>query len=247
MAIDVGSTAIKIVFAEEKRMIWKTATPTKPGQPAVVDELIGRGLAECGKSGNDIETVCATGYGRRLINGNCRVVDEITANAAGIRQLTGGAAKTLINIGGQDVKIIRLSDEGAVTDFKMNDKCAAGTGRFFEMAARILDAPLESFATNGVHEAVAINSICAVFAESEIVSLLAEGVDKFRIIKGLNDSVARRIAGLAGRMDLAPDVYVDGGPALNRGLVESLEDELLCDLKTTEDPRFTVAWGALFC
>lgn len=247
IGIDVGSTAIKIVFVRDNQMIWKKAVPTKPGQPALVDEMIQQGLEDCSLSREDIKNTCATGYGRNLISDSSWVVDEITANAAGIHQLTSGRARTLINIGGQDVKIIKLSDTGQILDFRLNDKCAAGTGRFFEIAARILDTPLDEFSCDSQEEPVNISSICAVFAESEIVSLLAQGVDKRRIIKGLNNSVAQRIANLTGPGALDADVYVDGGPALNQGLIESLEDELLCDIKKVEAPQFTVAWGTLFC
>ncbi|MBN1931124.1 MAG: CoA activase [Desulfobacterales bacterium] len=247
IGIDVGSTAIKIVFSADNQMIWKKAVPTRPEQPALVNELIQQGLDDCCLLKKDIKTLCTTGYGRNLINGSSRVVDEITANAAGIHQLTSGRARTLINIGGQDVKIIKLSDTGRILDFKMNDKCAAGTGRFFEIVAKILDTPLNEFSFESSDEPVNINSICAVFAESEIVSLLAQGIDKHRIIKGVNNSVARRIANLTGHADLDEDVYVDGGPALNQGLIESLENELLYDIKKVQDPQFTVAWGTLFC
>ncbi len=248
IGIDVGSTAIKIVFAENDAIVWKKSVATKPGQPEVVDAIIKEGLLFCNATTDDIEKKCVTGYGRNLINGSSYTVDELTANAAGIHSLTSGKARTVINIGGQDVKVIRLSETGQIIDFRMNDKCAAGTGRFFEMAARILDTPLTEFyeANQKADEAVNINSICAVFAESEVVSLMAQGVNKYSIIRGLNNAVARRIANLTGNGVLEDDVYIDGGPALNTGLVEALEDELLCDIYVVKSPQFTVAFGALF-
>jgi len=248
IGIDVGSTEIKIVFVSSDQMVWKQAVPTKPGQPELVDQLIRKGMAACSVVPADIEKTCVTGYGRNLINGSNYTVDELSANAAGIHRLTSGTARTLINIGGQDLKIIRLSDTGKILDFKMNDKCAAGTGRFFEIVANILDTPLDEFNTAGMtaDEAVSINSICAVFAESEIVSLMAQGIHKNSIIKGLNGSVAKRIATLVGNVALEEDVYIDGGPAMNTGLVECLEDELLCDINVLEAPQFTVAFGALY-
>ncbi len=248
IGVDVGSTSIKIVFVEADRIVWKKAVPTKPGQSALVEDLIEQGLNACSASKTDIEKTSVTGYGRNLIGADRHVVDEIWANAAGIQRLTCGRAGTLINIGGQDVKVIKLSETGRVLDFKMNDKCAAGTGRFFEMAAHILDTPLEAFqASNAIADkAVNINATCAVFAESEMVSLLAKGVDKHSIIKGINQSVARRVAHLAGNGLLQEDVYVDGGPANNRGLVASLADQLLCDIKVVEAPQFTVALGSLY-
>lgn len=248
VGIDVGSTAIKIVFVNSDRAIWKRAIPTKPGQPSLVEDLIDRGMKACDISKADIEKICVTGYGRNLISSNNQVVDEIWANAAGIHRLSVGKAGTVINIGGQDVKIIKLSATGEVTDFRMNDKCAAGTGRFFELAARILDTPLEAFhQSHATSEPVAnLNSTCAVFAESEMVSLMAKGASKHSIIKGLNTSVAKRIANLAGSSILEADIYVDGGPAKNRGLTESLEEALFCDIKVVDDPQFTVAFGSLF-
>ncbi len=254
IGIDVGSTGIKIVFvgsggseesADPDQIIWKIVVPTKPGQSAMVDDLIQQGLTAVCAAPSDIKKTCVTGYGRNLINSTSHVVDEISANAAGITRLTRGRARTLINVGGQDVKIIKLDESGQVTDFKMNDKCAAGTGRFFEIAATILDTPLEEFHTKDI-QAININSTCAVFAESEIVSLLAKGVNKYRIIKGINNAVAKRIATLAGNGLLEEDIYLDGGPAQNKGLRQSLEEYLFCDIKVVESPQFTVALGSLY-
>jgi predicted CoA-substrate-specific enzyme activase len=248
IGIDVGSTSIKIVFVDSDRIIWKKVVPTKPGQSDVVDDLIEQGMNACSSLKADIEQTSVTGYGRNLICGDNHVVDEIWANAAGIQRLTGGRAGTLINIGGQDVKIINVSETGRVLDFRMNDKCAAGTGRFFEMAATILDTPLENFHQSDTmaDRAVNINATCAVFAESEIVSLLAKGMDKHSIVKGINQAVAKRVARLAGNGFLEGDVYVDGGPAQNRGLVDCLSDRLLCDIKVVDAPQFTVAFGSLY-
>ncbi|WDP91020.1 MAG: hypothetical protein HUN04_15485 [Desulfobacter sp.] len=246
IGIDVGSTGIKMVFVSpETRILWKKVTPTRPGQSGVVEALIREGLKDLSAGPDDIEKTCVTGYGRNLIPDSDHVVDEITANAAGIHFLTQGRARTLINIGGQDVKIISLSREGRVTDFRMNDKCAAGTGRFFEMAARILDTPLDDFAADEGTAPAAINATCAVFAESEIVSLMAQDVAKGAIIQGINNAVARRIANLAGASPLEEAVFADGGPAMNQGLIYSLEDALLCDIHVTEAPQFTVALGAV--
>jgi len=246
IGIDVGSTGIKIVFVKESTPVWKKVVPTKPGQSSLVNELIGQGLNALNGEQKDIKKICVTGYGRNLIQDSNKVVDEISANAAGITLLTNGKARTLINIGGQDVKIIKLDHQGQIMDFRMNDKCAAGTGRFFEIAANILDTPLGDFHVKEDVEAVSINATCAVFAESEIVSLLATGVNKNSIIKGINNAVAKRIANLAGNGHLEEDIYIDGGPARNRGLIESLEDALLCDIKTADEPQFTVALGSLF-
>lgn len=246
VGIDLGSTAIKVVFVEHQQMVWKKAVPTVPGQSEIVDRLKAEGLAATGRPAEQIAAVAVTGYGKGLIPGAHKVIDEVSANAMGAFLLSGSKARTVINIGGQDVKVIRLSDNGKLIDFKMNDKCAAGTGRFFELAARILDTPVEAFGSLGgdAVDPVNINSTCAVFAESEMVSLMAKGIARECIIRGLHEAVARRIANLAGNRDLVDDVYLDGGSANNRGLVMAIEDELFREVHVLPSPQFTVAYGA---
>ena len=246
IGVDLGSTAIKIVFTADRRIAWKKAVPTVPGQAQIVDRLTGEGLEATGCAAARIGGVAVTGYGKGLIPGAHKVIDEVSANALGAFELSGGKARTIINIGGQDVKVIRLSVGGRLIDFKMNDKCAAGTGRFFEVAARILDTPVASFdeLTRDVSDPVKINSTCAVFAESEIVALMAENIDRRRIIQGLHEAVARRVAALAGNREVTDDVYLDGGSANNHGLVTAIADELYRDVHVLDHPQFTVAYGA---
>jgi predicted CoA-substrate-specific enzyme activase len=187
----------------------------------------------------------STGYGKSLYKKADLLLDELSANARGLHLVSGGEARRAINIGGQDLKTLRLSESGEVTDFRMNDKCAAGTGRFFELAARLLNVPLSKFAELAElpGEEVELNSTCVVFAESEIVSLLARGVPPQSVIRALHASVARRAAGLLGRVEDAA-VWLDGGPAQNRGLAEAMEDELLTEVRVVPEPQFTVAYGA---
>lgn len=242
----MGSTAIKMVLTDGENILWQARTPTAPGQEAVAQSLISEALVQLNLEQSQISEVVATGYSKKLFVNATQNIDEITANAIGIFKLSGGRARTIINIGGQDLKVLILGEDGRVVDFKMNDKCAAGTGRFFEQAARILNTPLTEFGplsmTSGTD--LELNSTCVVFAESEIVSLLARGVRREDVIRSLNFSVARRVAGLMGRS--APDgaVYLDGGPAQNTGLVQALEDELLSEVKVLQEPQFTVAYGA---
>lgn len=244
--IDLGSTAIKAVFVRDREIVWKSAVPTAPGQEAIALKLVEEGLAELSASPEDLEGVAATGYGRNLMSSVDKVVDEVSANAMGVFFLSNEKARTVINIGGQDVKVISFSSEGKLVDFKMNDKCAAGTGRFFEMAARILDTPVYEFGDlcGNADESVSINSTCAVFAESEIVSLLAGGTRRENIIRGLHESVARRISNLMGSRGIEDDLYLDGGSANNMGLVSAIEDEVLRDMYVLPHPQFTVAYGA---
>lgn len=245
VGIDLGSTAIKTVFVKDGAFAWFKAVPTAPGQERLAQAVMEEGLAALGASEGDIDGVATTGYGKSLIAGANRIIDEVSANALGMHLLSGGRARTIINIGGQDIKIIQVGENGKLLDFRMNDKCAAGTGRFFEMAARILDTSIQDFAalSEQAPEAAVINSTCVVFAESEIVSLVAKGTSREAIVKGLHESIARRIAGMMEKTALG-GIYLDGGSANNRGLVEAIEDELMDDVNVLDHPQFTVAFGA---
>jgi predicted CoA-substrate-specific enzyme activase len=246
IGLDLGSTAIKIALVKNGGLAWTQQTPTLPGQEALTLELMRLALKEVGLERDDIESITATGYGKKLVTSVGRQTDEISANAKGLHVLSGGCCRTIVNIGGQDLKIISLTEDGRVDGFKMNDKCAAGTGRFFEQVSRILDTPLSSFGDLDVaaNEPLELSNTCVVFAETEIVSLLAKGVSKENIIRGLHRSVARRISNLLGRERPTPEIYLDGGPASNQGLVTALEDELMTDIKVLPQPQFTVAYGA---
>ncbi|MDR3280862.1 MAG: acyl-CoA dehydratase activase [Synergistaceae bacterium] len=246
VGLDLGSTSIKTIFVKGDRAIWRGVAPTAPGQENVARSLINDGLSACGLTRGDISAVASTGYGKKLFPSADRYIDEISANAAGAFKMSGRQARTIVNIGGQDLKVLFLGSDGRVEDFRMNDKCAAGTGRFFELVARLLDTPLSGF--DRLYEAasgdVEINSTCVVFAESEIVSLMARGIKKEDIAGALYASVARRIAGLLGSSSEGGAIYIDGGPAQNRALANALEDELMTEVRVLEAPQYTVAYGA---
>ncbi|MDR3221196.1 MAG: acyl-CoA dehydratase activase [Candidatus Accumulibacter sp.] len=246
VGVDLGSTAIKTVIARDGDILWRGQTNTAPGQEELAMRLIESGLRALDSALDAVCGVAVTGYGKKLFADASARVDEISANAAGLFCLSGGAARTIINIGGQDLKALHLDENGRVRDFRMNDKCAAGTGRFFELAARLLDTPLSEFGTlaRQARQELELNSTCVVFAESEMVSLLARGTPREEIISALHRSVARRAAGLAGR-NISGPVWLDGGSAKNTGLVEALEDELMTEIKVLEEPQYTVAYGAL--
>ena len=244
--IDLGTAAIKVVFIDGRRLLWSKAFPTVPRYIKACEQLIEDGLRALGIKKKDVAGIATTGYGKRLYPGCKRIVDEISANAMGAYILSNKRAKTIINIGGQDVKVIKLSCDGKVKDFKMNDKCAAGTGRFFEMAGRMLDTSVQEFGdlSSLCQSPVCINSTCAVFAESEIASLLSMGRSKNDIIAGLHKSVARRIFGLTGSLYLEEEIYLDGGPGVNSGLLLSIKEEFMKDISVLAQPQFTVAFGA---
>jgi predicted CoA-substrate-specific enzyme activase len=246
IGLDLGSTFIKIVFIDGEELIWRGKTSTAPGQETLASKLIEEGRKALGLPDGFKAGVVSTGYGRNLFQAADLKVDEISAGSMGAFKRSGGAARNVLNIGGQDIKALRLSESGQIVDFKMNDKCAAGTGRFFEAAARILDTPIEEFGllSNLADEEVELNSTCVVFAESEIVSLLAKGVKRESIIKALNASVARRATGLLGREAAGEGLWLDGGPALNSGLVAAFEDALMTEVRVLPEPLYTVAYGA---
>ena len=246
IGVDLGSTFIKVVFVEGDKMIWRGLKPTAPGQDALALKLIEEGREKLGLQESSCNGIASTGYGRNLFNAAGLKVDEISAGALGAFKRSGGAARNVLNIGGQDIKALRLSESGRVADFRMNDKCAAGTGRFFELAARILDTPLEDFGrlSGQAGAEIELNSTCVVFAESEIISLLARGVPRESVIKALNVSVARRAAGLLGAEAANDGLWLDGGPARNGGLLSAFEDELMAKVRTLPEPLYTVAYGA---
>ncbi|MDR2443074.1 MAG: acyl-CoA dehydratase activase [Deltaproteobacteria bacterium] len=249
IGIDLGSTAIKMALVDNGQLRWSGRRPTAPGQERLAQELIDRAMDELNLKGSDIEGIAATGYGKKLLTTANSLVDEISANALGLHHLSCGQGRVIINVGGQDLKVIRLDADGKIVDFRMNDKCAAGTGRFFEQVARILDIEVESFGalSDAPDEPVELNSTCAVFAESEIVSLLARGASPASVIKGFHISLARRVASLVGSAAATAsdfEIWLDGGPSQDRGFRAALEDELMCSVSVLKAPQYTVAFGA---
>lgn len=248
--IDVGSTAIKVAVVDEAGKIagvhvTSSGSLFHKNSVAALQTL----LDQLGLKRDDVRYLIATGYGRKLFKEADDSISEITANAAGAFE-TGkayGGVRTIINIGGQDSKAILIDDTGNVVNFAMNDKCAAGTGRFLDVAARNLELDLEELGEyhfKGACAPLKINSTCTVFAESEIIGLLANGHGKSEIIAGIHYSIAVRTARLAKRVGLEERLYFDGGPALNKGLVAALQDELQRELVVPEFPQTTTAFGA---
>jgi predicted CoA-substrate-specific enzyme activase len=186
----------------------------------------------------------ATGYGRKLITDAERAITEITCQAWGVRHRSP-QARTIIDIGGQDSKLLRLRDDGAVDDFVMNDRCAAGTGRFLEVVAAQLGLRLKVMGdlASGGDGPAAISSMCVVFAETEIVGLLASGITRESIAAGVQQAIAKRVAAMAGRNVASPVVFT-GGVALIPGMDAALERTLGLPVAIAPDPQSTAALGA---
>jgi predicted CoA-substrate-specific enzyme activase len=248
--IDIGSTAIKVALVDETGSlagVHVTASGSLFHKNA--KQALACLLTELNIHQNEVRYLIATGYGRKLFKEADDSISEITANAIGAHEVgkAFGGVRTIINIGGQDSKAIQIDTDGHVANFAMNDKCAAGTGRFLDVAARNLEIDLEELGDyhfNSTGAPMTINSTCTVFAESEIIGLLAKGHGKGSIIAGIHYSIAKRTVRLAKRVGIEDRVYFDGGPALNKGLVAAIEDELQRELVVPEHPQTTTAFGA---
>lgn len=250
--IDAGSRTIKVVLFDGEaegidgkggRVVASALADQGVDQRARVEGLFHRALGESGLPQSAVGRVIATGYGRDRVEFADTTVTEITCHAAGVRHLIP-ETKTVIDIGGQDSKLIRL-DGALIRDFAMNDRCAAGTGRFLEIVANQLEIPLNAVGTMAARSAApaAINSTCVVFAETEIIGLLAEGVAREDIVAGVRAAIATRVASMAGR-GVEPPVVFTGGVALIPGMDRALESVLGCPVRIPEAPQFTGALGA---
>ena len=250
VGIDIGSTTIKIVLTDEtEKMIDKIASPTGSMFNKNALDSLDRLLASNNLTRENISYMVSTGYGRKLFKTSNENINELTANAKGARNCLGNGdkVKTIINVGGQDTKIIILDNDGKMTNFFMNDKCAAGTGRFLDISARNLEVEVDQMEIlhfEAKDTPLPINSTCAVFAESEIISLLAAGHNSSEIASGIHYSIAKRIVRLAGRGRVEDSVLFDGGTALNKGMLDALENELMRPVFVNPFPQFTTAFGA---
>ena len=245
--IDSGSTSTDAVILDRSgRIVAYSIVPTGAGAKAGARQALEEALTRAGLTEADLGARVYTGYGRDFIGGEGgAAVTEITCHARGAHHLDP-EVRTVVDIGGQDSKVIRLDAEGAVQNFVMNDKCAAGTGRFLEMMARTLQIPLSEMSTLGLawKKDVTISSMCTVFAESEVVSLVAQSTAPADIIHGLNKSVAGRTAALAKRVNGTPKYMMTGGVAKNQGLVKELEKSLGAPVEVSEYSQLCGALGA---
>ncbi len=248
--IDIGSTAIKIVIVDkDENIVAQSVSASGSMFYKYAKESLERLLQSVNLTFEDISYTVATGYGRKLYKEADETISEITANAVGARKAGEkfGIIRTIINLGGQDSKAISLDEEGNVTNFAMNDRCAAGTGKFLDVAAAKLEIGVDELAKYHFASGdtvLTINSTCAVFAESEIITLLGNEHKKEDIVAAIHYSIARRVAKLIKRVGLKEVVYFDGGPALNRGLVAALEEELSTKIAVADNPQTTTALGA---
>ena len=246
VGIDAGSRAIKIslVDADSRETVSEGVVDQGVQQDKLVTELLEDLLSKSGLQRTDIARVVATGYGRNRIDMADTTITEITCHAAGVRHRVPDAM-TVIDIGGQDSKFLRLTPEGVVRDFAMNDRCAAGTGCFLEVVSSKLGVNLGELGTMAAQSQnpAVISSMCVVFAETEIIGLLSEGTATEDIIAGVQHSIASRVASMAGKNAEVPVVFT-GGVALIRGMDQALASTIGQKVKIAPDPQMTGALGA---
>ncbi len=243
--VDIGARTIDIVLFDGAQVVEALVRDTGAFPKKNAADAFEEVLRSAGVQASGIDRILATGYGRNYFDGAHKVASEILCHAAGVAYLFP-AVRTVIDIGGQDSKMIEVSD-GAVKNFVMNDRCAAGTGRFIEIVAKTLNIALEDTgkAAAGSGDSCEISSMCAVFAESEIIGLLHKGVPRETILRGVFRSVARRTLGMTGKVGLKDDVVFTGGVALNAGVLEALKHEAGRNgIKVPPNPQITGALGA---
>ncbi len=242
--IDVGSLTAEVVIFEQD-IVQSVIVPTGANSRGAAEKAMEQALGAAGLEKADLEFVVATGYGRISIDFADKRITEITCHGRGAYFLDP-SVRTVIDIGGQDSKVILLGDSGRVLDFAMNDKCAAGTGRFLEVMAQALEVELENLAelSNQARETVSISSMCTVFAESEVVSLIARGLPREDIARGLHQAIADRTAGLVRRVGLEEKVMITGGVAKNKAVVKALNEKLNKKLIVPREPQIVGALGA---
>lgn len=246
MGIDSGSTSTNaVIFNNRKEMIAFTVVRTGAKSSESAKRALEEVLKKAGLKREELSLIVSTGYGRVSITFADREVTEISCHGKGAHYLNP-KIRTIIDIGGQDSKVIKLNEKGEVIDFVMNDKCAAGTGRFLEMMARTLEIDIKDMGPEGLKwkEDIKISSMCSVFAESEVISLIAQNKEKADIIHALNQSISSKTNALLGRVGKESEFMMTGGVAQNIGVVKALEEKIGEKLYISDEPEIVGAIGA---
>jgi len=248
IGIDSGSTTTKVVQMSGGEVKHFLVLPTGPNSERTAIRMLQTAQQECNISADDIETIVATGYGRANISMANKQVTEITCHAKGAAAIFPGA-EAIIDIGGQDSKIIKIDSTGRVLDFIMNEKCAAGTGRFLDVMCRVLEIGIDDIGPLSLRssEPVQISSTCTVFAESEVISHVARGTPVEDIVAGICSAISARVYGLGRRiLTGCTKIVFTGGVAKNQGIVKGLEERLGLQLLVPPNPQIVGAIGAAF-
>jgi len=242
--IDIGSAMTKAVITADMEVRASIAYHTGAEHRRQSNKVMEEALKQAGLEFDDISFVVATGYGRINVPFADRQITELTCHTRGIASIFPNVHLG-IDIGGQDAKALKIRN-GKLVDFVMNDKCAAGTGRFLEVIAAALGLRVEDLGdiSTKSHNRIAISSTCTVFAEQEVISRLSQGVPLEDVIAGLHDSVASRVGRMARKLKIEPDVVFTGGVARNSGVVRAIMEQLGCPVLVPKDPLLSGALGA---
>jgi len=245
LGVDIGSASTKIIAIDSDTNIVAKSVVQQGTGTIGIDKALNDIYGNYNIKKDECANIVATGYGRLTFESASLQMSEITCHAKGIKKILPNV-HTIIDIGGQDSKAIHINDSGIIQQFVMNDKCAAGTGRFLEVMSRILGLDISELGpvSETAQQVLSISSTCTVFAESEVISRLSEGKSIPDIIAGIHQSVAKRVAGLTLRVGLNEDVTLTGGVAKNIGIISALEKELKVKLVIPPEPQITGALGA---
>ena len=243
--IDIGSITAKAAIFDTGKILATKVIFTGYNAELAGIKVYEEVLVQAGIDKNSIEKIVSTGYGRNSVNFSNRSYTEIMCHATGAHFLNPHI-RSIIDIGGQDSKAILLDDKGKVKNFVMNDKCAAGTGRFLEVMARAMEVNLDDFGAMSIKskQPSKISSLCTVFAESEVISLIAKGEQRQDIIAGIHESIAARVSSMAGRVGLQEPVMITGGVARNVGVIHALEKKLGMKIEVSPYAQENGAIGA---
>jgi benzoyl-CoA reductase subunit D len=243
--IDVGGKNVHIVIKKDEQILGKGASPTGIKKAEAVEKLYNEVLKKAGLAREDVERVVSTGSAAKRVAFANGSIPDVAADARGVNKVIP-SARTIIDVGAEEGRAIKVSPEGKVLDFAINEKCAAGTGTFVEAMSRALEISVEELAKMALNStrSIPMNAQCAVFGESEVVSLIHQKIAKPDISRAVMDAIAGRIGSLARVVGLEKDVAVVGGMAKNEGFVDSFKKIIEMPVAVPEDPDYVGALGA---
>ncbi|MFQ6114175.1 MAG: acyl-CoA dehydratase activase [bacterium] len=245
VGIDVGAKTIKAIVQQNGSIVVKGKILAGFEAQENAENLLNQVLEKAGIARNDVESITSTGSGRKEVAFATHSVTDVTADAIGAVALNPGV-RTVIDVGAEEGRAIRCDEQGKVIDFAVNEKCAAGAGAFTEAMARALEMPVEEFGEMSLKstQEIPMNAQCAVFAESEVVSLLHAKTPKQDIARAVNDAIASRISSMVRKVGFESEIMVIGGVAYNIGFVNALKKDLETEIINPIDPEFVGAYGA---
>jgi predicted CoA-substrate-specific enzyme activase len=245
--VDLGLAYVKAVILKDWKVVGYSIGPTGYDQDLTSKHVLENAYENAGLKFDDIDFIVSTGYGRKHTSLANETISEISANARGVEWLDKEVGvRTIIDVGGQYSKVIALDDNQQISRFEISDKYDAGTGRFLEVLAKVLDVSLHEIGTLSLlsKNPVKLTNNCLVLAEAEVTNLVFQGYKKEDIIAGINKAMVRRLVAMAKRVGIKRTVLFDGGPAMNMGIIKAMESELGMELYVPKMPQMVTATGA---